>query len=413
MLREVPVNPKSIEPYREVAGDVVIDGLKEAAENLRGARVLHINSTAYGGGVAEILYNLVPLMRDLGLAAEWRVIEGDQEFFEVTKFMHNSLQGMEIPTTAPMREKYLQVVEENASRFEGDYDFVVVHDPQPCAILSFLEERRLRKGRWVWRCHIDTTVAQEDAWEFLLPFINLYDAAVFTKEDYIKTPLKVGRLAFIPPSIDPLSPKNQIPSERTVREIMAEYGVDRERPLLVQVSRFDPWKDPLGVVDAYRMVKEGFPGVQLAFLASMASDDPEGWHYYELMNRYRGDDPDIHLLSNLQGVGNLEVSSFQAAASVVLQKSLREGFGLTVTEAMWKRKPVVAGGVGGILLQIDDGINGFLVDSVKQCAERVKGLLADPGLREEIGARAHRKVLERFLITRHLRDYLDLFSSLP
>jgi len=412
LLREVPVNPKSLEPYRGIAGDGVIDGLRDMAEGLRGARVLHINSTAYGGGVAEILYNLVPLLRDLGLEAEWRVIEGDQEFFEVTKFMHNALQGMEIPTTAPMREKYLQVVEENASRFEGEYDFVIVHDPQPCAILNFLQERGLRRGRWIWRCHIDTTFAQEDAWDFLLPFINLYDAAVFTKDDYIKTPLEVSRIAFIPPSIDPLSPKNQAPSEQAVREIMVEYGVDRERPLLVQVSRFDPWKDPLGVIDVYRMVKEDFPSVQLAFLASMASDDPEGWHYYELMNRYRGGDPDIHLLSNLQGVGNLEVGAFQAAADVVLQKSLREGFGLTVTEAMWKGKPVVAGKVGGILLQIDDGVNGFLIESVEQCAERVKGLLADPALRLKVGEEAHRKVLNNFLITRHLRDYLELFNSL-
>ena len=412
MLREVPVHPRHIENYRGVVGDEVIEGLLAAAEGLKGRRVLHLNSTAYGGGVAEILYNLVPLMRDLGLAAEWRVIQGDPEFFEVTKFMHNALQGMEIPTTDPMRGKYLQVVEENARLFEGEYDFVVVHDPQPCAILSFLERRGMRRGRWIWRCHIDTTMAQEDAWEFLLPYINLYDAAVFTKDDYIKTPLAVGRVAFIPPSIDPLSPKNQVPPPEALREILAEYGVDRTRPILLQVSRFDPWKDPLGVVDTYRMVKEDFPHVQLVFLASMASDDPEGWHYYELLNRYKGKDPDIHLLSNLQGVGNLEVSAFQAASTVVLQKSLREGFGLTVTEAMWKGKPVVAGRVGGILLQIDDGENGFLVDDIGQCADRVKQLLSDPELGKRVGERAHRKVLERFLITRHLLDYLELFNTL-
>jgi trehalose synthase len=412
LLREVPVHPRRIENYRGVVGDEVIEGLLAAAEGLKGRRVLHLNSTAYGGGVAEILYNLVPLMRDLGLEAEWRVIEGDPEFFEVTKFMHNALQGMEIPTTGPMREKYLEVVKENAQLFEGEYDFVVVHDPQPCSILSFLEKRGMRRGRWIWRCHIDTTMAQEDAWEFLLPYINLYDAAVFTKDDYIKTPLAVGRVAFIPPSIDPLSPKNQVPPQEALREILAEYGVDRARPILLQVSRFDPWKDPLGVVDTYRMVKEDFPQAQLVFLASMASDDPEGWHYYELLNRYKGKDPDIHLLSNLQGVGNLEVSAFQAASTVVLQKSLREGFGLTVTEAMWKGKPVVAGRVGGILLQIDDGENGFLVDDIGQCADRVKELLSDPELGKRVGERAHRKVLERFLITRHLLDYLELFNTL-
>ncbi len=412
MLTRVPVQPKDIEAYRPIVGDETVDGLLARARGLAGARVLHVNSTAYGGGVAEILYTLVPLMSSLGLEAEWRIIEADADFFEVTKFFHNALQGMEIPTTRQMTEKYLRTVEENARRFEGDYDFVVVHDPQPCAMLSLLEEMGRRRGRWVWRCHIDTTVAQEDAWEFLRPYIDRYDAAVFTKDDYIKTPLRVGRLAFIPPSIDPLSPKNQPPSEAAVDEIVGSYGVDRGRPIILQVSRFDPWKDPLGAVDAYRLVKEEYPGVQLVFLASMASDDPEGWHYYEKTNDYKGDDPDVHLLSNLQGVGNLGVGAFQAAASVVLQKSLREGFGLTVTEAMWKGKPVVAGRVGGILLQIDDGVDGFLVDGCRECAARVCELLGNPDRRRRVGEQAHRKVLERFLTTRHVGDYLDLFHAL-
>jgi trehalose synthase len=412
VLTRVPVQPKDIDAYRPVVGDEVVDALREQAEEFEGARVLHVNSTAYGGGVAEILYTLVPLMSSLGLDAEWQIIEADADFFEVTKFFHNALQGMEIPTTRQMTDKYLSTVRENALRFEGEYDFVVMHDPQPCAMLSMLEEMGERHGKWIWRCHIDTTVAQEDAWGFLRPFIDRYDAAVFTKDDYIKTPLRVGRLAFIPPSIDPLSPKNQIPSESVVDEIVGGYGVDRGRPIILQVSRFDPWKDPLGVVDTYHMVKEEYPGTQLVFLASMASDDPEGWHYYEKTNKYKGDDPDVHLLSNLQGVGNLEVSAFQAAASVVLQKSLREGFGLTVTEAMWKGKPVVAGRVGGILLQIDDGVDGFLVDDFRECADCVNELLADPARRERVGDNAHRKVLGHFLSTRHVGDYLDLFHAL-
>lgn len=412
MLTRVPVQPKDIDAYRPIVGDEVIDGLRSQAEALAGARVLHINSTAYGGGVAEILYTLVPLMSSLGLEAEWQIIEADADFFEVTKFFHNALQGMEIPTTRQMTEKYLRTVRENAFHFGGEYDFVIVHDPQPCAMLSILEEMGERHGKWIWRCHIDTTVAQEDAWGFLRSYIDHYDAAVFTKDDYIKSRLKVGRLAFIPPSIDPLSPKNQLPSEAMVDEIVKGYGIDRNRPILLQVSRFDPWKDPLGVVDTYHLVKEEYPGTQLVFLASMASDDPEGWHYYEKTNKYKGDDPDVHLLSNLQGVGNLEVSAFQAAASVVLQKSLREGFGLTVTEAMWKNKPVVAGRVGGILLQIDDGENGFLVEDLRECADCVNELLADPARRERVGESAHRKVLERFLSTRHVGDYLDLFHAL-
>lgn len=412
MLTRVPVQPRDIEAYRPIVGDEVVDDLRSKAKDLTGARVLHINSTAYGGGVAEILYTLVPLMSSLGLEAEWQIIEAEPEFFEVTKFFHNALQGMEIPTTRQMTETYMRTIRENAFHFGGEYDFVIVHDPQPCALLSILEEMGERRGNWIWRCHIDTTVAQEDAWDFLLPYINHYDAAVFTKDDYIKTPLEVRRVAFIPPSIDPLSPKNQTPSEQMTDEIVRGYGVDRERPILLQVSRFDPWKDPLGVVDTYRMVKQEYPGTQLVFLASMAGDDPEGWHYYEKTNQYKGDDPDVHLLSNLQGVGNLEVSAFQAAAAVVLQKSLREGFGLTVTEAMWKNKPVVAGRVGGIMLQIEDGVDGFLVDDIQQAAEKTRELLGDPQCCESIGEVAHQKVMEHFLSTRHVGDYLDLFHAL-
>jgi trehalose synthase len=412
MLTKVPVQIKDIDQYRSVVGDEIIDRLKEKAAELTGARVVHINSTAYGGGVAEMLYTLVPLMSSLGLQAEWQVIRGSDEFFTITKLFHNALQGMEIPTTLEMQQHYLRAVAENASLFEGEYDFVIVHDPQPCALAAILDGTEKRRGRWIWRCHIDTTFAQEDAWEFLLPFINFYDAAIFTKDDYIKTPLRVRKIAFIPPSIDPLSPKNMMPSRGTQEFIAHRYGVDLLRPLILQVSRFDPWKDPLGAVDTYRLVKEYFPGVQLVFLASMASDDPEGWHYYEKINHYSGDDPDIHLLSNLQGIGNLEVSAFQAASTVILQKSLREGFGLTVTEGMWKSKPVVAGRVGGILLQIDEGINGFLVDDPVECAERVVDLLSDDELRERIGRAAHEKVFRYFLCTRHLMDYLELFGGL-
>ena len=413
MLNRVPVQPKDIDDYRSIVGDGVIDGLKARAEAFRGARVLHVNSTAFGGGVAELLYTIVPLMRSLGMEAEWQIIEAEPEFFEVTKFFHNALQGMEIPTTAQMADTYMRAVRENAFHFEGEYDFVIVHDPQPCAMLGVLEEMGERRGKWIWRCHIDTTVAQDDAWSYLLPHINRYDAAIFTKDDYIKTPLRVKHLAFIPPSIDPLSPKNQVPSPEVVEEIVGRYGVDPGRPIILQVSRFDPWKDPLGVVDTYRSVKEeGHPDAQLVFIASMASDDPEGWHYYEKTNRYQGDDPDVYLLSNLQGVGNLEVSAFQAAAAVVLQKSLREGFGLTVTEAMWKSRPVVAGRVGGIMLQITDGVDGYLVDDVPQTARRVKELLEDPACCERLGASGHQKVLDRFLSTRHVSDYLDLFASL-
>lgn len=412
MLPRVPVQPRHIEQYRGIADQEVLEEIRNLAGKIRGAKVLHINSTAHGGGVAEMLYTLVPLMESVGLDAEWRLIRGDQDFFTITKLFHNALQGMEIPITDEMKMKYLSVCEENASHFEGEYDFVIVHDPQPCAMIAGLEGTPHRKGKWIWRCHIDSTFARDDAWSFLKNYIERYDAAVFTMKDYIKSPLAVPHVAFIMPSIDPLSAKNIIPEKRVQSDIARRYGVDETRPIMLQVSRFDPWKDPLGLVDCYREVKKKHRDVQLVYLASMADDDPEGWHYYQKTYQYSAGDPDIFLLSNQQGIGNVEVSAFQAMATVVLQKSLREGFGLTVTEAMWKRKPVVAGRVGGILLQVEDGVNGFLVDRIEEAAEKVCLLLESPVTAQRMGDAGHEKVRRNFLCTRHLLDYLRLFHRL-
>ncbi|MDD3719120.1 MAG: glycosyltransferase [Actinomycetota bacterium] len=412
MLPLVPVQPKNIEHYRGVAGDEVIDEILRLAEGLKGARVAHINSTAHGGGVAELLYTLVPLMSSVGLQAEWHIMNGDPDFFTITKLFHNALQGMDIPVTSEMKMKYLSVCGENASDCGQDYDFVIVHDPQPCALFAAMKDRAIRRGKWIWRCHIDSTFAQDDAWEFLVPYINLYDGAVFTMQSFVKSQLEVPCLAFIPPSIDPLSAKNIIPEKRVQSDIARRYGVDETRPIMLQVSRFDPWKDPLGLVDCYREVKRNHRDLQLVYCASMADDDPEGWHYYEKTFNYADGDPDIFLLSNQQGVGNVEVSAFQAMADVVLQKSLREGFGLTVTEAMWKRKPVVAGAVGGILLQVDDGVNGFLIDDIGEAAEKVSMLLDSPATAQRMGEAGHDKVRRNFLSTRHLLDYLRFFHIL-
>ncbi len=412
MLPLVPVQPKNIEHYRGVAGDEVIDEILRLAEGLKGARVAHINSTAHGGGVAELLYTLVPLMSSVGLQAEWHIMNGDPDFFTITKLFHNALQGMDIPVTSEMKMKYLSVCGENASDCGQDYDFVIVHDPQPCALFAAMKDRAIRRGKWIWRCHIDSTFAQDDAWEFLVPYINLYDGAVFTMQSFVKSQLEVPCLAFIPPSIDPLSAKNIIPEKRVQSDIARRYGVDETRPIMLQVSRFDPWKDPLGLVDCYREVKRNHRDLQLVYCASMADDDPEGWHYYEKTFNYADGDPDIFLLSNQQGVGNVEVSAFQAMADVVLQKSLREGFGLTVTEAMWKRKPVVAGAVGGILLQVDDGVNGFLIDDIGEAAEKVSLLLDSPATAQRMGEAGHDKVRRNFLSTRHLLDYLRFFHIL-
>ncbi|HID87812.1 MAG TPA: glycosyltransferase [Anaerolineae bacterium] len=410
MLQTVEVQPKSLADYRPIVGEEVIVSIRELAADLQGARVLHVNATAYGGGVAEILSSLVPLMRDVGLDAQWQVIAGADEFFSVTKAFHNGLQGAEIPLTAEMKAIYDRYNERNAAAFEGDHDFIVVHDPQPAALLHFHGPEG--GGHWIWRCHIDTSTPNPAFWEFLTPYLNLYEAGIFTMEKYVGPGLDFPHLAIIPPTIDPLSPKNApMPLERA-REIVASFGPNPEQPLITQVSRFDPWKDPLGVIDAYRLVKREIPQVQLALVGSMASDDPEGWHYLDRTIRHAGEDFDIHILHNFHGVGALEVGAFQTASDVIVQKSIREGFGLVVTEALWKGKPVVGGRAGGIPLQVLDGETGFLVGDVEECAQRALYLLRNPEKARAMGTRGREHVRGNFLITRHLRDYLQLFRDL-
>lgn len=410
-LPAVPITPKQLADYQDIVGFEEIEHARDLARPLKGARVLHINATAFGGGVAELLYTIVPLMRDVGLEAEWTTIESSDDFFAITKIMHNALQGMELPITEQMKEIYLSHNDANARRIEAEYDFVIVHDPQPLALLSFLPDDR-RKGKWIWRCHLDLTTAYEPLWEFMLPYVKLYDASIFTMKQFVKPGLESMPVAVIPPSIDPLSPKNQSLDDQTVQSVISKHNVDRRRPYILQVSRFDPWKDPLGVVDVYRLAKEQVPELQLVMISAMASDDPEGWHYYEKTRRHAGDDPDVHILTNMEGIGNIEVNAFQRAAGVVMQKSLREGFGLVVTEALWKGKPVVASPVGGIVLQIVDGEGGFLASSAEECAERAVYLLQNPDVAERMGKTGCEYISHRFLSPRNVIDYLSLLNSL-
>jgi len=414
MFGSVPTSPKSIEAYRPIIGDERVEEILGLARQLRGARVLHVNATAFGGGVAEILATLVPLMSDLGLQADWQVIRGADEFFNVTKAMHNSLQGMLLEWTPQMREIWTRYNLQNADAFDEDYDFVVIHDPQPAGMLSMATQRLGRRpsGKWVWRCHIDLTDSQVDVWDLLHPYLEPFDAAMFTMPEYVKDDLLSPLLFAIPPAIDPLSPKNVPLPEAVARDILARYGVDPDRPMICQISRFDPWKDPLGVIDAYRALKHDFPDLQLVLVASMASDDPEGWAWYERTVRRAGEDYDIHILSNLNGVGNVEVNAFQAIAKVVIQKSVREGFGLVVSEALWKGRPVVAGNVGGIPLQILYGRTGYLVNTTAECVNRTQHLLQHPDVADRMGADGLEHVRENFLITRYLRDYLAIFNTL-
>jgi trehalose synthase len=412
MLGSVPTTPKSLEAYRPIIGDPATEEILRLADRLRGARVLHVNATAFGGGVAEILGTLVPLMNDIGLDADWQVIKGADEFFNVTKAMHNSLQGMYYDWTPAMRQIWLDYNKLNADLFDESYDYVVIHDPQPAAIPAFLEERTgSRPGKWVWRCHIDITDAQVQVWDLLRPHVERYDAAIFTLPDYVKDDLQHPRIFCVPPAIDPLSPKNADLPEETVNAILKRYGVDPKRPMVTQISRFDPWKDPLGVIDVYRAAKREVPDLQLVMVASMASDDPEGWDWYERTVRRAGEDFDIHILSNLNGVGNIEVNAFQRAARVVIQKSVREGFGLVVSEALWKGRPVVAGNVGGIPLQIVNGKTGFLVNTSEECVEKLLFLLHHREEADRMGATGVEYVRDNFLTTRYLRDYLNIFCQ--
>jgi trehalose synthase len=412
MLVSVPVpEAKHLDDYLEPAGEEAVARLREAAEPLKGCRVVHISSTSFGGGVAELLVTQIALLRDLGIDADWQLIEGSEEFFAVTKLVHNALQGAGIPWTESMEATYLERVEANSHRFEETPDFVFVHDPQPAALLTFLEQEGRRHGKWVWRCHIDLSHPMETVWGFFANHVHGYEAAVFTMEDFVRPGL-VPRIAVIPPSIDPLSPKNSWLEPEAVFEILQGYGIDRWRPITTQVSRFDPWKDPLGVIDAYRAVKESIPELQLIMVGSMAHDDPEGWHYLEQTEEHRAGDPDVHILTNLQGVGDVAVNAFQRASTVVVQKSLREGFGLTVSEAMWKEKPVIAGNAGGLRLQVEDGVTGFLVDTVEECADRMRQLLTDAELRTRMALSGRDLVRERFLTIRELEDYLRLLASL-
>jgi trehalose synthase len=410
MLSLVNVGRKSLGDYASIASRGTMDEIHRLAEPLRGKRVLHLSATAFGGGVAEINYTLVPLMADVGLDVEWRIIEGADGFFDVTKTIHNALQGNPQGLTEEQQETFRRCNAMNARSLTDDYDIVIVHDAQPAAVIDSATADR--STQWIWRCHIDLSTPNHDVLDFLLPSIARYDATIFHLPDYVPASANLPTAYIWPPAIDPLAPKNMaLPREEAVY-IVDQFGIDTSKPLLTQVSRFDPWKDPLGVIDAYRVVKDVHPDVQLALVGSMAHDDPEGWDFYNQTVAYAGEDPDIFVLSNLNNVGSVEVNAFQVYSEAAIQKSIREGFGLTVSEALWKARPMVAGRVGGIVTQIEDGVTGWLVDSSTECAEACLTILADPAGAREKALRGKEHVRTHFLTPRLLRDWLALFNRL-
>jgi trehalose synthase len=410
----VPVTPKSLDDYRVLIGDAKIDEIIRIAEPLKGARVLHLNATAFGGGVAEILNSFIPLLQDLGIKADWHVMEATPEFFNVTKNMHNAMQGMYIPWGQEMADIWRKINQANAAAMKGPYDYVVVHDPQPAGVRHYVRELdpNMFGAKWIWRCHLDTTESLAEVWDFVRGYVQDYDAMIFTREDYVKGDISGPMLKVIWPAIDPTSTKNAEISPTVVRDVLTKYEIDPDRPIIAQISRFDPWKDPLGVIDVYRILKKERPDLQLIMVASMADDDPEAWSFYERIIRKAGEDFDIHILTNLNGVGNLEVNSFQSAADVVLQKSIREGFGLVISEALWKGKAFVGSPAGGIPMQLSDGRGGRIAHTTEEFASAIGELLDDPPARDLLGAAGKEHVRENFLTTRLLRDHLELMNAL-
>src|SRR5881394_831023 len=409
MLQLVNVGHKSLADYATIATRGLMDEIRRLAEPLAGKRVVHLSATAFGGGVAEINYTLIPLMQDAGLDVEWRIIRGAEEFYNVTKTIHNALQGNPQGLDEEQREIFRRYQELNAEEFENDYDFVVVHDPQPVGLVDFVPSSR---ARWIWRGHIDFSTPNQSVFDFVLPSIRKYDAAIFHMREYVPKVEGLPPAYIWPPAIDPLAPKNMALSPEDAAYIVDQFGIDVERPLLTQVSRFDPWKDPLGVIDAYRLVKETVPEVQLALVGSMAHDDPEGWEFWNQTVAYADADPDIFILSNLNNVGSVEVNAFQVHSAAVIQKSIREGFGLTVSEALWKGRPTIGGRAGGIVTQIEDGRSGWLVDSSETCAAACLAVLADPAAARARALVGKEHVRRHFLTPRLLRDRLTLFNLL-
>jgi trehalose synthase len=389
----------TLQDYQEVVGSGVIEELRVLAERVRGRRMQHINSTSVGGGVAEILTRMIPLFRELGVNATWDVIKGDQAFFNVTKAFHNALHGKEETITADMYQIFRSTTEMNLAEVNLSGDVIFIHDPQPAGLIQ--RKKEVARG-WVWRCHIDVSTPQPAVWNFLRPYIEQYDAAIFSMPDFAQQlPLPQFRIA---PSIDPLSDKNRQLDGKAVEGVFEKYHVDPHRPVLTQISRFDRLKDPLGVIAAYRMVRRRHK-CQLVLAGGGAPDDPEGEQVLREVQEAAADDPDIHVLL-LPPFSDLEINALVRGSTVLIQKSIREGFGLTVSEALWKKKPVIGSAVGGIKLQVIDGVTGFLVHSIEGAANRVTQLLSDRKLCERMGENGFEHVKQNFLVTRQVKDYL-------
>lgn len=397
MINHPPV--VHIEDYQPLIGAEAVERILKKAKPLRDLHVVNVNSTYYGGGVAELLGSMTILMNSIGIKTGWRVIQGFPDFFSITKKMHNALQGGEINLTDRKKEIFEEVVYENAIRNHLEHDMVIIHDPQPLPMINHYRKR----GPWIWRCHVDLSEPNRELWGYLALFVEKYDAVIFSIREYAQK-LKTPQLFFVP-AIDPFSIKNHPLSEAEIEERLEHYHIPTDLPLVVQVSRFDTWKDPQGVVEAFKIARREV-NCTLVLLGNVATDDPEGPEIYESL--LESQEERIIILSVQDSA---LVNALQSRAAVVLQKSLREGFGLTVAEAMWKGATVIGGNVGGIRYQIQDGVNGFLVNNIEEAAARIVQLVKDEDLRRRLGEAGRETVRQKFLLSRNLEHYLDLFSA--
>jgi trehalose synthase len=385
-------------------GDIML--IQNLCSKLRGKTFLHVNSTREGGGVAEILNRMIPLLVDLGIDARWEVIEGDARFFDFTKKTHNALQGNSEKFTRKMWEYYYEINRENSRKIDLDADAVFIHDPQPAPLIEFRPRRRKKAANpWLWRCHIDVSSPMPSVWSRLRKYVEKYDAAIFSVSSFARS-LPIDEF-IVTPSIDPLSDKNRDLTAGEIDDVSRRLSIPRNKPIILQVSRFDRFKDPIGVINAYKTVKK-YNDCRLVLAGSPATDDPEGEAVLSEVREFAGNDPDIHILL-LPPDCHIEINALQRMADVILQKSVREGFGLTVSEAMWKEKPVIGGAVGGIPLQIVHGVTGFVVHSVEGAAFRIRQLLNNPDMARRMGSQGREYVRNNFLLTRQIRDYLSLW----
>jgi trehalose synthase len=398
----------SLERYRQVVGDEVISNIYRKARRLYGRHVLNINSTYQGGGVAEILSSFVPLMNDTGIDVGWRILHGNPDFFTITKRFHDGLQGRSINFTDIKKNVYMRTNENFSVYTHIDHDCVIIHDPQPLPLITFYKKRQ----PWIWRCHVDLSTPDEELWDFLKKYILRYDVILISSEEYRRPDLPVEQRV-VYPAIDPFSPKNMEIPPRLISKYLKKFGIPDDKPLVTQISRFDKWKSPEGALEAFKLVREKVDS-RLVLCGSMATDDPESWLIYEKVKRKAKsliEQGDVILITS---ENHILVNALQRASAVVLQMSLREGFGLTVTEALWKGRPVVGSNVGGIPLQVQDGKNGYLVEpnDIKAFADQIVEILKHPESVERLGALARETVRKHFLVTRLLADYLDLLNDM-